>query len=47
MNYWIRSKVCFALLKLSLLCLQGSRMVCRKVSELERDTDVSHEHAKN
>ena len=43
---WIRTKVCFALLKCSLLCLRGSRTVCRKVSESERDIDVSHEHAK-
>ena len=43
---WIRTKVCFALLKLSLLCLWGSRMVCRKVSEFECDIDVSVEHAK-
>ena len=47
MNYQIRSKFRFARLKLSLLCLQGSRMVCRKVLDLERDTDVSHEHGKN
>ena len=43
---WIKTKVCFALLKSSLLCLRGSRMVCRKVSEFECDIDVSHEHAK-
>ena len=42
----IKTKVCFALLKLSLLCLQGSRMVCRKVSEFECDIDVSIGHAK-
>ena len=29
---WIRTKVCFALLKSSLLCLRGSKTVCRKVS---------------
>ena len=33
-------------LKSSLLCLQGSRMVCRKVSEFECGVDVSIEHAK-
>ena len=38
----IRTKVCFALLKSSLLCLRGSRTVCRKVC----DIDVSREHAK-
>ena len=43
---WIRIKVCFALQKSSLLCLRDPRMVCRKVSEFERDIDVSHEHAK-
>ena len=43
---WIRTKVCFALLKSSLLCLRGSRTVCRKVSEFECDIDVSIEHAK-
>ena len=43
---WIRTKVCFALLKSSLLCLRGSRTVCRKVSEFECDIYVSLEHAK-
>ena len=43
---WIRTKVCFALLKSSLLCLRGSRTISRKVSKLECDVDVSHEHAK-
>ena len=43
---WIRTKVCFALLKSSLLCLRGSRTVCRKVPELECDNDVPHQHAK-
>ena len=43
---WIRIKVCFALQKSSLLCLRDPRTVCRKVSEFERDIDVSHEHAK-
>ena len=42
---WIRTKVSFALLKSSLLCLRGPRTVCRKVSELECDTDVSIKHA--
>ena len=27
---WIRTKVCFAVLKSSLLCLRGSRTICRK-----------------
>ena len=39
---WIRTRVCFALLKSSLLCLQRSRTVCRKVSEFECDIDVWH-----
>ena len=39
---WIRTKLCFALLKSSLLCLRGSRTVCRKVTELECDIDVSY-----
>ena len=43
---WVRSKVCFALLKSSLLCLRGSRTVCRKASELECDADISHDLAK-
>ena len=43
---WIRTKVCFALLKSSLLNLPCSRTVCRKVSEFECDIDVSIEHAK-
>ena len=42
----VRSKVCFALLKLSLLCLRGSRTVCRKTSELECDVDISRDLAK-
>ena len=42
---WIRSKVCFALLKSS-LCLRGSRIVCWKISELECDVDISHDLAK-
>ena len=43
---WVRSKVCFALLKSSFLCLRGSGTVCRKASELECDVDVSHDLAK-
>ena len=38
---WIRAKICFALLKSSLLCLVGSRTVCRKVAEFESDVVVS------
>ena len=37
---WIRTKMCFALLKSSLLCLRGSRTLCRKVSEFQCDIDV-------
>ena len=43
---WVRLKVCFALLKSILLCLHGSRIVCRKTSELECDVDISHDLAK-
>ena len=43
---WVRSKFCFALLKSSLLCLHGSRTVCRKALELECDLDISHDLAK-
>ena len=42
----IRTKVLKRVLKSSLLCLQGSRMVCRKLSEFECGVDVSIEHAK-
>ena len=38
---WIRRKICFALLKFSLLHLRGSRTVCRKVAEFESDVAVS------
>ena len=43
---WIRTNVCFALLKSSRFCLRGSREVCRKASELECDVDISHDLAK-
>ena len=43
---WTRTKICFALLRSSLLSLRGSRTVCRKVSEFECDIDVSIGHAK-
>ena len=43
---WVRSKVCFALLKSILLCLRGSWTVCRKTLELECDVDISHDLAK-
>ena len=39
---WIRTNVCFGLLKSSLLCLSWSRTVCRKTVEFEIDVDVSH-----
>ena len=32
---WIRTKVCFGLLKSSVLYLRGSRTVCRKTAEFE------------
>ena len=45
-NNWIRTKVCFGLVKSSLLCLRGSRTVCRKIAEFEIEVDVSHTVAK-
>ena len=40
---WIRTKVCFELLKSSLLCLRESRIVCGKAAELEMDIGcISH-----
>ena len=44
-NY-IRTKVCFGLLKSSLLCLRGSRTVRRKTAEFEIDVDIFHTLAK-
>ena len=38
---WIRTKIFFALLKSCLLCLGGSRTVCRKVANFESDVVVS------
>ena len=43
---WIRLKVCFALLKSSLLCLHGSQTLCGKASELECSVDISYDLAK-
>ena len=43
---WIRTKVCFGLLKSSLLCLRGSKIVCKKPAEFEIDVVVSHTVAK-
>ena len=43
----IKKKFCFGLLKSSLLCLRGSRAVCRKTAELEIDVDVSQTVAKH
>ena len=40
-NYWARTKICFGLLKSSLLCLRSLGTVCRKVAEFEVDVDVS------
>ena len=36
---WMRTKVCFGLLKSSLICLRGPGTVCRKKSEFEIDVD--------
>ena len=38
---WIRTKICFALMKSSFLCLRGSPTLCRKVAEFESDVVVS------
>ena len=43
---WIRTKVCFGLLKSSLLCLRRSRTVCRKTAEFEIEVNLSHTVAK-
>ena len=43
---WVKSKVCFVLLKLS-ICLHGTQTVCRKVVKLECDADVFHDLACN
>ena len=43
---WVRTKIWFALLKSRLFCLHGSRIVCRKASELECDVDISHDLTK-
>ena len=37
---WVISKVSFALLESNLICLRGSRTVCRKTSELECDAEI-------
>ena len=34
---WIRTKICFALLKSGLFCLRCSSAVCRKFAECESD----------
>ena len=39
---WVRAKVCFGLLKSSLLCLRGLRTIRRKRARFEVDVDVSH-----
>ena len=43
---WIQKKVYFGLLKSSLLCLSGSRTVCRKTAEFEIGVSISHTVAK-
>ena len=43
---WVRLKVCFALLKSSLLCLHDSRTISRKALELECTVDISDDLAK-
>ena len=43
---WIQKNVSFWLLKSSLLCLQGSRTVCRKTAQFGIGVDISHTIAK-
>ena len=38
---WIRTKICFALMKSSFLCLRGSRTLSRTSVEFESDVVVS------
>ena len=40
---WIRTKICFALLKSCLLCLRGSRSVNRNVTSIGIDIVMSNE----
>ena len=43
---WTQTKLCFGLLKSSLLCLRSLRTVYRKRAKFETDIDVSHTVAK-
>ena len=39
---WIQTKVCIALLKPSLLCFKGSRIVCRQSHNLKLKLYITH-----
>ena len=41
--HWIRSKLCYALLKSCLLCLRGSRSWNRNITELEQHVAAQYE----
>ena len=43
MMHWIRSKLCYELLKSCLLCLQGSRSWTRKITEVGQDIAAQYE----
>ena len=44
---WMGTKISFALLKSTLLCLRGSRSLSRSVCFVGDNTEVAHEVAKN
>ena len=41
--HWIRSKLCYALLKSCLLCLRGFRSRNRNITEIEQDVAAQYE----
>ena len=43
MMHWIRSKLCYALLKSCLLCLQGSRLRNCNITKVEQDVAAQYE----
>ena len=43
MTHWVRSKLCYALLKSCLLCLRGSPLRNRHITEVEQDIAAQHE----
>ena len=42
---WLRTKLCFGLLKSCLLCLRGSRSINRNIIKIEDNTMVANELA--